>query len=145
MANFDDLKQTLLAKLGTVADKTKDVAANASVQAKELAGKAADKAVEVKRMAKLNIELSTAKESLKKTYTELGKLCYTNRGADPEGSMEQLFQEISLTLDTIAAKEEELAVLKAGAAEPDVEVEVEDYEAVVAETEAQAEQETDGE
>lgn len=142
MANFDDLKQAFFSKLGTVADKTRGVAAQTADKAKDLAGKAADKAGDVKRITKLNIDLSTDKENLKKAYTELGKLCYTNRGADPDGAQEQMFGEIAVLLEGIAAKEAELAELKSkpeAAAEPEIEVEVVDFEQAVEAVEAEAE------
>ena len=102
MANFDDIKSVVIDTVGTVAEKTRD-----------LAGNVADRAKDVSRVAKLNIEITQEKESVKKAYTELGKLYYETHKEDPDPFCIQLCDEVTMALDSIAAKEAEIAEIKA--------------------------------
>ena len=96
--------------------------------AKELAGKAADKAKSAARIAKLSMEINAEKDTIKKAYLEIGKLYYEMNRDNPDGFFAQLCDEVTVANAEIAAKEAEIAELKergAGAAEDeDVEVEV---------------------
>jgi len=74
MADFNDLKGAFLNTLGTVAGKTRD-----------FAEKATDKAKDVARIAKLNMELSAEKDTIQKAYLEIGKLYYETRKNSPDG------------------------------------------------------------
>ncbi len=133
------LKDKLLSVLGQATDGAKDLAGKAADATRDLAGKAADKARAGGRIAKLSMDIAKEKESMKKTYLEIGKLYYDTHKDDPEGFFIQLCEEIALSEKTVAEKEAELEELKAGfnsPEEPDVEVE---FEEVVGEAEADAE------
>lgn len=117
MADFNDLKGTVLSTLGIVAEKTRD-----------LAGKAADKAKDVTKIAKLSMELNSAKDGLQKTYAEIGKLYYDTHKSEPDGFFVQLCQDVEAANENIAKLQVELDELKAGAEgcdEGDMEIVVE--------------------
>ena len=133
--DFNELKDKLLSALGQATEATKDFAGKAADTTRDLAGKAAEKAKAGTRIAKLNIEISQEKESMKKTYLEIGKLYYDLHKDDPDGFFIQLCEEIAAAEQAIAAKEAEIADLKSGS-DPDVDVE---FEEIVEQDEAAAE------
>ena len=127
--DFSELKDKVLSTLGQTADNVKEFAGKAGDSAKDLAGKAADKAKAGGRIAKLTMEISTEKETVKKAYAEIGRLYYENYKDNPDGFFTQLCEEISLAQKNIADREGEIADLKAGLGgkgEPDVAVEFEE-------------------
>lgn len=117
-------------------------ASKAAVKAKDLAGVAAAKTKQVSRIAKLNMDISGQKETIKKAYTELGKLYYETHHDAPDGPFAQACQEIDLAQAAIAAMEEELAGLKAAMSEEESCQEA-DFESVVDETAAEADVEVE--
>ena len=113
MADMNELKGAFLNTLGTVAGKTRG-----------FAEKAADKAKDVARIAKLNMELSAEKDTIEKAYLEIGKLYYETRKNSPDGFFVQLCDEITLANENISKILEELDDLKAGVGgKSDIEVE----------------------
>ena len=112
MADFNAFKDKLLAKLGQAAEATKDIAEKVADGAKDVADKAADTAKAGSRIAKLNIEIATERDNMKKTYLEIGKLYYDTHKDDPEGFFIQLCDEVTLAEKNIAEKEAEIAQLK---------------------------------
>lgn len=116
MADFTEIKEKVISTLEMAADS-----------AKELAGKAADKAKSAARIAKLSMEINAEKDSIKKAYLEIGKLYYEMNRDNPDGFFAQLCDEITVANAEIAAKEAEIADLKenglGGADDADVEVE----------------------
>lgn len=107
MAEYDAFKESLKATFSGVADMAKNFVSNAG-----------DKAKALSRMAKLSIDINAEKENTKRVFSEIGKLYYeTNRG-NPGDFFVQLFDEISLASDHIAAMETELAELKSSLGEP---------------------------
>lgn len=113
MADINELKGAFLNTLGTVAGKTRG-----------FAEKAADKAKDVARIAKLNMELSAEKDTIEKAYLEIGKLYYETRKNSPDGFFVQLCDEITLANENIAKILAELDDLKAGVSgKSDIEVE----------------------
>lgn len=113
MADINEIKDAVLSTLGTVADKTRNIA-----------DKAVDKAKDVARMAKLNMELNAEKANIEKAYAEIGKLYYETRKEEPDGFFVQLCDEITLAKANIEKLLCELEELKAGGCkECDVEVE----------------------
>ena len=103
MSDINEIKGAILNTLGTVAGKTRDIAE-----------KAADKAKDVARIAKLNMELSSEKDTIEKAYLEIGKLYYETRRNSPDGFFVQLCDEITLANDNIAKILSELDGLKVG-------------------------------
>ena len=115
MADFNDIKNTVIGTVGTVAEKAKDIA--------EMA---VDKAKGLSRLAKLGLELNSEKTSMEKTYTEIGRLYYETRKGNPDGFFVQLCDDISLAKENIERINAEIATLKAGSnAENDDSIEVE--------------------
>ena len=116
MADFTEIKEKVISTLEMAADS-----------AKELAGKAADKAKSAARIAKLSMEINAEKDTIKKAYLEIGKLYYEMNRDNPDGFFAQLCDEITVANAEIAAKEAEIADLKenglGGADDADVEVE----------------------
>jgi hypothetical protein len=128
--NFNDIKEKVKETLDIVADTTRDVAS-----------KTADKAKNVSRIAKLSLEISGEKDTIKKAYAEIGKLYYETHKDAPDGFFVQLCDEITLANKSIIDKETEIAELKAdGNLEDDIEVE---FEEIVTEAETEAEGECD--
>lgn len=131
MAKFEELKGLVIDTLGGVAVKTRDIAGNV-----------ADKAKDVSRIAKLNFEISSEKDTIKKAYIAIGKLYYETYRDNPDGFFVQLCDEIDMANESIKAKEDEIAKLKAEAEaartveDPDCVVE---FEEIVAEAEAAVE------
>ena len=125
MPNFNELKEKVMTTIGTVADITKDFAAQTG-----------DKAKGVARMAKLSVEITTEKETIKKAYSEIGKLYYETHKDNPEGFFTQLCEEVSLANSSIADKEAEIAAIKSELNEQDDDGTIEvEFEEVVAEDE----------
>ena len=114
--NINEIKEKVMTTLGTVADATKDIAS-----------KTADKAKAVARIAKLSMEINGERDTVKKAYLEIGKLYYELHRDDPDGFFAQLCDEVSIANASIAAKEAEIAELKANGAvtDDDMDIEVE--------------------
>ena len=110
----------------TAADKTKGFAENAAEKTKGFAEVAAEKAKAGARIAKLNMEISTEKDNMKKTYLEIGKLYYDTHKENPEGFFIQLCEEIALAEKNIADKQDEIASLKTKEEDDSIEVEIEE-------------------
>ena len=110
--DFNGLKDKVLSTLGQASDSARDLAGKASGGAKEFAGKAAGTAKAGGRIAKLSMEAAQEREEIKKTYQEIGKLYYETHQDAPEGFFIQLFEEVRVSEESIAAKEAELAALK---------------------------------
>ena len=121
---INEIKDKVIASVGTAVDTGKD-----------LAGKAADMAKAGVRIAKLNMEISAEKENLRQTYIEIGKLYYDTHKDDPEGFFIQLCDEVALSEKNIADKQAEIDELKAGEPCEDISVE---FENVVADEESAA-------
>lgn len=103
MSDFNEIKGAILNTLGTVAGKTRD-----------FAEKTADKAKDVARIAKLNMELSSEKDTIEKAYLEIGKLYYETHRNSPDGFFVQLCDEITLANGNITKILSELDDLKVG-------------------------------
>lgn len=120
MTDMNELKGKFLNTLGTVAGKTRGYAE-----------KAADKARDVARIAKLNMELGAEKDTIEKAYLEIGKLYYETRKNAPDGFFVQLCDEITLANGNISKILSELDELKAGLSSKDCDIEVEFTEVTV--------------
>lgn len=120
MSDFNELKGAILNTLGTVAGKTRG-----------FAEKAADKAKDVGRIAKLNMELSAEKDTIEKAYLEIGKLYYETRKNSPDGFFVQLCDEITLANENIVKILSELDDLKASLGSKGGDIDVEFTEVTV--------------
>lgn len=123
--DFEEIKNKVLSALGQAADSAKDLAGKAADGAKDLAGKAAGKAKAGTRIAKLSMDLASAKEAQKKTYLEIGREYYSQHKDEPEDFFTQLFADVAAADAKIDAMNAEIAELKASMSAPGVEVEVE--------------------
>lgn len=103
MADINEIKGAVLNTLGTVAEKTRGIA-----------DKAVDKAKDVARIAKLNVELNAEKSAIEKAYSEIGKLYYETRKDDPDGFFVQLCDEITLAKENLDKLQKEICDLKTG-------------------------------
>ena len=99
--DINEIKDAVLSTLGQVTGCAGGVAE-----------KAVDKAKSGGRIAKLAMDAATAREEVKKTYLEIGKLYYDTHKDDPEGFFIQLFEEVRAAEEDIAAKEAELSALR---------------------------------
>ena len=105
-----------------------NIASFAAGKAKTIALFAARKTKNVSRIAKLNVDIASERDSIKRTYNEIGKLYYETHREAPEAFFVQLCQEIDLSFEHISEMETEIIRLKAedaaGGEAPDVEVEI---------------------
>jgi hypothetical protein len=92
-------------------------AAAAANKAKGLAVYAAAKTKQLSRVAKLNVDIASQKETIKSAYAEIGRLYYEAHKEAPEGFFLQLCQEIDTAQEAIDAMEAEIAQLKQEAAQ----------------------------
>ena len=111
--DINELKDKVLALFDQATDGAKGIASKTVSGARNIAGNVGDKAKSGGRIAKLAMEAASAREEVKKTYLEIGKLYYDTHKDDPEGFFVQLFEEVRAAEEEIAAKETELAELKA--------------------------------
>ena len=118
---------------GNFKSKMKDSFSKAADVTKDLAEKTADKAKDASRIAKLSLEIGSEKDVIKKAYAEIGKLYYETHKDDPEGFFIQLCDEVTLALENIAAKEAEIAELKAGSGDDDDDSIVVEFEEIIEE------------
>ncbi len=84
-------------------------------RAKSLAAAAARKTRDTARIAKLNMDISGRRDTIRRAYSDIGKLYYEMHKDAPEGFFVQLCQEIELAESSIAAMEAEIASIKADA------------------------------
>ena len=103
MADYNEIKDNVFNVLGTAADLTRG-----------LVGKAADKTKDVAKLAKLNMELNSEKETVQKAYLEIGKLYYETHKSAPEGFFVQLCDEITLANQHIGKLTAEIDSVKSG-------------------------------
>ena len=140
-----DYKDIINGTLSSLVDKVKEVANSDKVR--NIYEQGTSKAKSYGRIAKLSLELNGDSEELKRIYTEIGKLYYEQAKDAPEGFFAPLFAQAAELNERIAAKAEEIEVLKAEGdedVEVDIEVEVveevaDPFEDVVAATEDAAE------
>lgn len=116
-------------------DKAGAFASKAAGKAKDLASVAAAKTKQVSRVAKLNMDVSSQKDVIKKAYTELGQLYYEAHHDAPEPALAAACGQIDEAQAAIAALEEEIARIKQTM---DEQAEDADFESVVDKTEAEA-------
>ncbi len=125
--NFEDLKDTVIGAVGIAAMKTKD-----------FAEKATDKVKVTTRITKLNVEISSQKSAIEKSFTELGKIYYDLHKNNPDSMFVRIFDDIRVANENIAKLENEISELKlSGASDSDCSIEVE-FEEITPEEDAPA-------
>ena len=112
MATYDDFKKKAKEALDTIAD--------VSVEAYKIAE---EKAKIIAKRAKLNTEITREKASIRRTKIRIGDTYYEMRKDGPDEALKEFCENITASLDTIAAKQRELEELKKGFAayEEDIE------------------------
>ncbi len=87
--------------LGTLKEKTKDLAS---------AGK--QKSKEFMEIAKLNMANASEEEGIRKAYSEIGKLYYAERGMAPDAPYAALCERITSAKSLIAENKERINAIK---------------------------------
>ena len=91
MANFDEIKQ-----------KTGETAEHIAAKSIKLAKTAAEKTKLVARISKLNADVISEKDALRRAYLDLGKLYYEKFKNDPDESLAEGCRKIASSLAVIA-------------------------------------------
>lgn len=118
-------------------DKAGAFATKAAEKAKDIASVAAAKTKQVSHVAKLNMDVSSHKDTVRKAYAELGRLYYEAHHDAPDPALAGVCGQIDEAMAAIASLEEQIARIKAEANEQA------DFETVVDETAAEADAEPD--
>ena len=126
MISFEDFKEKALATAGKVADRSVSLAKTAGEKAKILG-----------KITKLKTEIAMEKDTMRKTYVELGKMHYDKHRHNPDPDMAQAVADISLSHETVAAKQAQVDALKKELSDNDETVVEEVEEAVEKEDDAQ--------
>lgn len=101
MINFDEFKDAVVNTAGNIADKSA-----------QLAKTLADKTVVLGKITKLKTEITMEKDSIRKTFTELGKKYYETHRDAPEPEMVQACGDVTGSLAVIKLKRQEIETLK---------------------------------
>ncbi len=123
-----------LEKLKNIAGKVKEAAETSGVL--EVYEQGLERTRQYGSMAKLSFEMNSEKEELKKVYQEIGRLCYEDNKAAPEGLYVPLFAQVEKISKSMELKKSEIEDIKANAVggQKDIEVEIDDFEKIVSET-----------
>ena len=129
-----DYKSIIAGTLTNLASKLKEVAESGSVR--DIYDRGAVRAKAYARIAKLSLELNGENEELRKVYAEIGRLYYEQAKDAPEGFFAPLFAQAEELYSGIAAREEEInalrAEMEAESSIDDIDVEISEFEEVVA-------------
>lgn len=132
-----DYKSIITGTLTNLASKVKEVAESGSVR--DIYDRGAVRAKTYARIAKLSLELNGENEELRKVYAEIGRLYYEQAKDAPEGFFAPLFAQAEELYSGIAAREEEInalrAEMEAESSIDDIDVEISEFEEVVASAE----------
>ena len=137
MADYKELISGTLGTLTKLGGKVRDVAVNTGVT--DVYTKGADRAKAFAQITKLTLALNSEHEELKRVYAEIGRLYFEQAKAAPEGFFVPLFDQADRVAGKIRDKRARIDALRedAGiAGEPDIEVEIGDFDEVVSATEA---------
>lgn len=107
-------------------EKVADLAQTGVAKAKELADVAVDKGKELGEIGKLKVNNATEQETIKKAYSEIGRLYFAERGDAPEAPYADLCQKIRDAQARIDYNNQRIADIKAasGAANQEDEEEI---------------------
>ena len=116
MSNFDEFKQ-----------RTEETAEHIAAKSIELARSAAEKTKLIGRISKLNADIITEKETLRRAYIDLGKKYYKYFRDDPEEILDEDCRKIASSIAVITECRSEIEDCKAairGDKDDDVTVEI---------------------
>ena len=102
MANFDEIKQ-----------KTEETAEHIAAKSIELARSAAEKTKLVARISKLNADVISEKDALRRAYLDLGKLYYEKFKDEPDDVLADNCRRIASSLAVISQCRDEIDQCKA--------------------------------
>ena len=102
MANFDEIRQ-----------RTGETAEHIAAKSIELAKTAAEKTKLVARISKLNADVISEKDALRKAYSDLGKLYYKTFKDAPDETLADECRRIASSLAVIAQCRDEIEQCKA--------------------------------
>jgi len=149
-----DYKDIIAGTLGSIVGKAKELAGSETVVrfrdkvletaesngVKGIYDQGANRAKIYARIAKLSLEMNGQHQELSRVYAEIGKLCYEQYRSNPEGFFAPLFSQVEELGQSIRAKQDEIDMLKdkisaSAQGESDIDVEIGDFEDIVAATE----------
>lgn len=134
--DFEVLKDKAVVAAQNGVTRVKELTETGIAKAKELADTGATKAKEISEIGKLKVSNSTEQESIRKAYSELGKLYYAERGSAPEAPYADACQRITDAMARISYNNERIADIKAAGQITDEEVEAVEAEMTAEETES---------
>ncbi len=101
MKDFEEFKQKAKDTVETIADKSVELYRIAEEKTKLLA-----------KMTKLSTEITLEKGNVRKLYREIGKKYYDLHKLSPEDALTQSCAEVTISLESISAKQMEFEDLK---------------------------------
>jgi hypothetical protein len=113
MDNFDDFKKKAKETMETIADKSVELYKIAEEKTKILA-----------RTTKLQAEIALERGNVRRLYKEIGKTYYELHKEAPETALEQKCGDVTVSLDRIATKLQEIQDIKKAAEQNDIDVEI---------------------
>ena len=128
--DFESLKDKAVVAAQTGVTRAKEFTETGIAKAKELADTGVAKAKELTEIGKLKVNNSAEQETIRKAYSELGKLYYAERASAPEPAYADICQRITDALARISYNNERIADIKAAGQITDGEVEAAEAEAV---------------
>lgn len=133
-----DYKDIIAGTLSNIIGKVKDVADSTAVR--DICEQGSSRVKAYGRIAKLTLEMNGDTEELKRVYTEIGRLYYEQAKDSPEGFFVPLFSQADEISRRLNSMEQEIQAMRAAYeaenGEPDIEVEVSEFEDVVDATES---------
>ena len=144
MADYRDIIAGTLSKLIVKAKDAAETAAGMINESREEGGmrsiyeQGANTAKTYARIARLTLEINGESEELKRVYAEIGRLCYDDNKAKPDGMYAPLFAQVEAITDAINEKRREIDDMKAEheAQRGGIDVEIGEFEDVVDATES---------
>ena len=145
MADYKDIIAGTLSKLIVKAKDAAEMAADMINETREdgtgvrgLYEQGANTAKTYARIAKLALEINGESEELKRVYAEIGRLCYDDNKAAPDGMYAPLFAQVEAITQSISEKRQEIDGMKAEheARRGGIDVEIGEFEDVVNATES---------
>ena len=124
-----------LEKLKNIAGKVKEAAETSGVL--EVYEQGLERTRQYGTMAKRSFEMNGEREELKRVFQEIGRLCYEDNKDAPEGLYVPLFAQVEKLSRSIELKKSEMEEIKESVigAQKDIEVEIDDFDKIVSETE----------
>lgn len=101
-----------MASLDDIRYRTEETAEHIAAKSVEIARSAADKAKLVARMSKLNADVITEKDALRRAYFELGKLYYKKYREAPDSDFAEQCSRIASSIAVIKESREEIRQCK---------------------------------